>query len=330
MAMNTILIVGDSPNLIAVLGKMLAPVGQVRFATSGAAALARMRDEAPDLVLLDAEMPGMDGFTACQTMKTDPVLGRIPVIFVTSHNATEAELRGLNAGAVDFISKPVNEPVLLARVKTHLRLKQLSDELQRRAASDALTGLANRGHFDQRLQLEWARAARGGEALSLILLDVDHFKKFNDRYGHPAGDACLRAVADALALRARRSTDLVARVGGEEFAVLLPHTHAAGAQQAAEQLRAAVAALGIPHGASDTAAHVTISLGVASWQPVAPVTADGPQALIDRADRALYAAKSQGRNRIHLASVAPPATAPTALLAERGLRSARGVGIMPA
>lgn len=318
MAMTSILIVDDNPNLIAVLGKMLAPVGQVRFATSGAMALARMRDETPDLVLLDAEMPGMDGYAVCQAMKADPALERIPVIFVTSHNAPEAELRGLNAGAVDFISKPVNEPVLLARVQTHLRLKQLSDELQRRAATDALTSLANRGHFDQRLQLEWARAARNGEALSLILLDVDHFKKFNDRYGHPAGDACLRAVADALALRARRSTDLVARVGGEEFAVLLPHTHADGAQQAAEQLRAAVAALGIPHGGSDTAPHVTISIGVASCQPVPPVSAGGTQSLVERADQALYVAKSQGRNRVHLDQAAPVAPERAALLAEQG------------
>lgn len=318
MAMKSILIVDDNPNLIAVLGKMLAPVGQVRFATSGTIALARMRDEAPDLVLLDAEMPGMDGYTVCQTMKADPALERIPVIFVTSHNATEAELRGLNAGAVDFISKPVNEPVLLARVQTHLRLKQLSDELQRRAATDALTGLSNRGHFDQRLQLEWARAARSGEALSLILLDVDHFKKFNDRYGHPAGDACLRAVADALALRARRSTDLVARVGGEEFALLLPHTDAAGAQQAAEQLRAAVAALRIPHGASDTAPHVTISIGVASYQPVPPVATEGAQSLVERTDRALYVAKSRGRDRVHLAQAAPVAPEQAALLVEQG------------
>ncbi len=305
MAMNSLLIVDDNPDLIAVLGKMLAPVAQVRFATSGVAALARMRDDAPDLVLLDAEMPGMDGYAVCQAMKADPALERIPVIFVTSQHATEAELRGLNVGAVDVISKPVNEPVLLARVQMHLRFKPLSDALQCRAATDALTGLASRGHVDQRLQLEWARAARHGEALSLVLQDVGHFQKFNDRDGHPAGDACVRAVADALALHARHSTDLGARVGAEQCALRLPRSDAAAARQAGELLLAAVAALGIPHGASDTAPHLTLSVGRARCRPAPPVTADSSQSLLEHAGRALCAAKAQGRNRVHLAAPAP-------------------------
>lgn len=302
-ATPSILVVDDNLTLIALMGKMLEPVARVRFATGGAPALQQMREQPPDLVLLDAEMPEMDGYAVCQAMKADPELDKIPVIFVTAHNDAQAEIRGLTAGAVDFISKPVNEPILLARVQTHLRLKRLSDELRRRAAMDALTGLDNRGSFDQRLHLEWSRAARQGSSLSLVLVDVDHFKKFNDRYGHPAGDACLRAVADALGLQAHRAADLAARLGGEEFALLLPDTDAAGARVAAERVRAAVAQLAIPHAASDTCAHLSVSVGVATCQPQPPVQPSCALQLVEQADKALYRAKSEGRNSV---SVAPP------------------------
>ncbi len=299
--MHSLLIVDDSLPLIALMGKMLEPVGRVRFATAGRPALDLMREQPPDLVLLDAEMPDMDGYAVCQAMKADPELEKIPVIFVTAHNDTEAEIRGLTAGAVDFISKPVNEPILLARVQTQLRLKRLSDELRRRASVDPLSGLANRGCFDQRLQLEWSRAARNGTQMSLILLDVDHFKKFNDRYGHPAGDACLRAVADALGLQAHRATDLAARVGDEEFALLLPDTDAAGACVTAERIRDAVVRLAIPHAASKTAPHLTVSIGVVTRQPTPPVQPTAAHDLVEQADQALYAAKAQGRNRMAVA-----------------------------
>ena len=299
--MNSILIVDDNLPLIALMGKMLEPMGQVRFANAGRPALDLMREQLPDLVLLDAEMPDMDGYAVCQAMKADPELERIPVIFVTAHDDVESEIRGLTAGAADFISKPVNEPILLARVQTQLRLKRLSDELRRRAAIDPLCGLANRGSFDQRLQLEWSHAARNGTELSLILIDVDHFKKFNDRYGHPTGDACLRAVADALGLQAHRATDLAARIGGEEFALLLPQTDAAGACVAAGRIRDAVVRLAIPHAASQTAPHLTVSVGVATRRPAPPVQATDAMDLVEQADRALYAAKAQGRNRMALA-----------------------------
>ncbi|WP_422016761.1 diguanylate cyclase domain-containing protein [Roseateles sp.] len=304
--MNSILIVDDNVHLIALLGKMLAPIGQITFATSGPAALAQMRERAPDLVLLDAQMPAMSGYAVCEAMKSDPELDRIPVIFVTAHNDVAAEVQGLAAGAVDFISKPFNEAILLARARTQLRLKCLSDELRRRAAVDGLTGLDNRASFDQRLQLEWARAVRSGAPLSLVLLDVDHFKKYNDRYGHPAGDGCLRQVAGALGAQARRPADVAARVGGEEFALLLPDTDAAGARDTAERIRSAVARLGIAHEASATAAHVTVSIGVATCRPGPACTAED---LMKHADQALYAAKAQGRDRV---SVEP---APAALIA---------------
>lgn len=299
--MNSVLIVDDNIHLIAVLGKMLEPVGQIRFAISGMQALQQMRDEPPDLVLLDAEMPEMSGQEVCRAMKADPDLKNIPVVFVTSHSHVDAEVESLAAGAADFISKPVNEAILLARVKTQLRLKTFADELRRVAAVDGLTGLANRRTFDSQLKLEWSRTARTGNSLSLILLDVDHFKKYNDHYGHPAGDRCLRQVAEALGGQARRSTDLAARVGGEEFALLLPDTDAAGAHDAAERIRAAVAGLSIAHAASTTASHVTVSIGVATCQPNTTNQPRTFEDLLDQSDQALYAAKSQGRNRVAVA-----------------------------
>ncbi|MFG6416632.1 diguanylate cyclase [Roseateles sp. DC23W] len=295
--MNSILIVDDNVHLIAVLGKMLAPIAQVRFATAGLPALAQMRAEPPQLVLLDAEMPGMSGYAVCQAMRADPELDKIPVIFVTAHNDAQAEVRALDAGAVDFITKPVNEPVLLARVQTQLRLKALTDELRRSAAIDGLTRVANRGAFDERLQLEHARAARTGGELSLLLLDVDHFKRFNDHYGHPGGDACLREIASALAGQARRPADLASRIGGEEFALLLPDTDMAGALGAAERLIAAIASLALPHAASPTAARVTVSIGIASCVPPQQQAAGAERQLVERADQALYRAKAEGRNR---------------------------------
>ena len=151
--MNSVLIVDDNVHLITLLGKMLEPVAQISFATSGLAALAQMRAHPPDLLLLDAEMPGMGGHEVCRAMKADPELDKIPVIFVTAHDDVEAEVRGFDAGAVDFISKPVNEAILLARVGTQLRLKCLADKLRRSALVDGLTGLANRACFDERLKL---------------------------------------------------------------------------------------------------------------------------------------------------------------------------------
>ena len=296
--MPSILIVDDNIHLIALMGRMLEPLAHVAFATSGEAALRQMRTCRPDLVLLDEEMPGMSGIRVCEAMRDDPSLAAIPVMFVTGHGGAEAEVRALTTGAVDFIAKPVHEAVLLARVRTQLRLKSLSDQLLRSATLDGLTGLTNRGELDRRLSLEWGRAARAGSTLSLGMVDVEHFKRYNDHYGHPAGDRCLQAVARVIGDQARRATDLAARFGGEEFAVLLPETSATHAQDAAERLRTEVSALKLPHAMSTTGACVTVSLGVATCRPLPGATADGVGQFIELADRALYAAKSLGRNRV--------------------------------
>ena len=293
----SILIVDDNATMIQVLSGMLKGVAQLRFATRGQDALDLMARSVPDLVLLDTEMPGMGGYEVCAAMKADPRLADIPVIFVTSHGETEAEVRALEAGAVDFITKPVNAALLLARVRTQLRIKSLTDELRNLATTDGLTGVSNRRHFDELLQREWQRCARSAVPLSLLMVDVDHFKRYNDHYGHPAGDSCLKAVARALLSVAQRPGDRVGRLGGEEFAVLLPDTDAAGAMDLAERALQAVRALRMPHAQSPHTDHVTISVGVATHRAQGGSLGDGaPQKLISQADKALYAAKNGGRD----------------------------------
>ena len=292
----SILIVDDNAGMIQLMARMLKGLARLRFATRGDEALALMREAPPDLVLLDAEMPGMSGYEVCEAIRADAMLADIPVIFVTSHGETDAEVRGLEAGAVDFITKPVNEALLQARVRTQLRIKTLADELRSMATTDGLTGLANRRHFDELMQREWQRCARTGSPIALLMADIDHFKRYNDSYGHPGGDACLQAVAKALTLVARRPADRVGRLGGEEFAVLLPDTDWAGGQEVAEHAVKLIRALALPHVASLTAEHVTISVGIAVCAG-SQLAQHGPQALYKAADRALYAAKAQGRDR---------------------------------
>lgn len=209
-----LLVVDDQPINIQALYRIFAPDHRVLMATSGAKALALCKEDPPDLILLDVVMPDMDGHEVCIRLQADEATRNIPVMFVTSHTDTDEETRGLQLGAVDFIAKPVNPAVVRARVKTHLTLKAQSDLLRQMVFIDGLTGVANRRCFDERFENEWRRSVRGGMPLALLMLDVDHFKRFNDRYGHQAGDQCLRQVASAIAGGLRRPGDLVARYGG--------------------------------------------------------------------------------------------------------------------
>lgn len=292
-----ILLVDDDTAAIGALGKILADFGQLRFATSGADALRLARESTPDLVLLDIEMPGMNGLEVCAAMKQDARLRDVPVIFVTSHTAVEQEVAGLTLGAVDFISKPPSAPVVAARVRTHLRLKEMSDALRHAATTDALTGIANRRYFDETLAREWARAHRTHKPLSLLLIDIDCFKAYNDRYGHQGGDTCLALVASAIRACAFRPGDLAARYGGEEFTLLLPDSAETDARQVAMRLLAAVGALALPHATSPVADHVTLSVGMSVYDPNRHRAEASPVTLISAADQALYAAKRAGRNR---------------------------------
>jgi diguanylate cyclase (GGDEF)-like protein len=264
------------------------------MATSGAQALAVCKSNPPDLVLLDIVMPGMDGFEVCTRLKADELTRNIPVIFVTAHTDAEQETHGLDVGAVDFISKPVNPAVVRARVKTHLTLKLQSDVMRKLVFLDGLTGVYNRRYFDQQLSIELARSVRNKSPLALIMLDVDFFKRYNDRYGHQVGDDCLRQVALCVKEGLRRPADLVARYGGEEFACILPETDFASAMAIAIDLEQRVRAKGIPHADSEVASVVTVSLGVAGWEAGATVEAG---ALLAESDLQLYQAKHAGRGQ---------------------------------
>jgi diguanylate cyclase (GGDEF)-like protein len=240
-------------------------------------------------------MPGMDGFEVCTRLKADAATSHIPVIFVTAHNDASEETHGLSVGAVDFIAKPVNPAVVRARVKTHLTLKFQSDVLRKLVFLDGLSGVFNRRYFDQQISIEWARSVRGNSPLSLILLDVDYFKLYNDHYGHQAGDDTLRMIALTLKSALRRPADLVARYGGEEFACVLPETSFEDAMNLAGELERKVRERAIPHATSPVNNVVTVSLGVATREGNSD--GDAPM-LIGLADNQLYNAKHTGRGRV--------------------------------
>jgi diguanylate cyclase (GGDEF)-like protein len=253
--------------------------------------------ERPELILLDALMPELDGFQTCARLKEDPRTTDIPVIFITSLEEETDEARALQLGAVDFISKPISPVAVQARVRNCLDLKRQRDLLGQLSFTDGLTGIANRRRLDQVLDAEWKRVARSRAPLSLLILDVDHFKRFNDALGHVAGDDCLRRIAACAATALWRPGDLIARYGGEEFAVVLPETDAPGAVEVAERIQRAVADQAIPHPDSAAGEAVTVSIGVATRVPALP---EGPAVLVRAADEALYRAKQRGRNRVEV------------------------------
>ena len=289
-----ILIVDDTPTNIQILAESLMADYRIKVATSGRFALEVVQKQgAPDLILLDVMMPEMDGYEVCERLKRDPATSNIPIMFVTAMNDGADEERGLRLGAVDYITKPFRMPIVKARVHNHVRLKLMTDMLESMAWVDGLTGIPNRRRFDEALEAEWKRAQRTGTPLALIMVDIDYFKEYNDRYGHAAGDDCLYRIAQVLSALVARGGDLVARYGGEEFVLLMPGADAAGARMLAEQLCSDIAAQHIEHGASPVADHVTASAGYAVMEPT-----DGkdPQVLLEAADRMLYRAKEIGRN----------------------------------
>ncbi len=314
-----ILVIDDDPMMRQVLRRVMEKDGyQVVEAANGEQGLDAYKRLKPHIVLLDALMPVMDGFACCtqlQTIAGDSVLesepltenhslngaSRTPVLMITGLDDQESVDRAFAVGATDYVTKPIHFAVLRQRVRRLIQQAQLyqqleiaNRELKRLAALDGLTGVANRRRFDEYLEAEWRRMARENLPLSLILCDIDFFKKYNDTYGHQAGDACLRQVANALDICAKRSIDLVARYGGEEFAVIMPNTTEVGACRVAEEIRMVVNSLEIAHSRSAVSQHVTLSLGIACMNPT-PYTS--PTALVAAADTALYRAKAEGRNQ---------------------------------
>jgi len=297
----------------------------VKVVNDGQEGLAAYQELNPDLILLDAMMPVMDGFTCCRQLQNLPGGDRTPVLIITGLDDQASVDQAFAAGATDFVTKPIHWPVLRQRVRRALREAQLSQELakanqelqranqklqranqelQRLAIVDSLTQIANRRRFDEYLEQEWQRLSREQIPLSLILCDVDFFKDYNDTYGHQAGDHCLQQIAQALSLAATRPADLVARYGGEELVVVLPHTLIGGALQVADDIRQRVRALEIVHAKSAISHYITLSIGIAE---VIPSLQGGPEALIAAADQALYQAKAGGRDTVVIANLKQPA-----------------------
>lgn len=289
-----ILLVDDEYIYIVLLADTLDTDYEIVYATSSATAIEIATSTKLDLILLDVMMPGLNGYEICTRLKEDDRTKDIPIIFVTSLGDAGAETKGLRLGAVDYITKPFDPEPVKARVSTHIKLKAAQEKLALLAATDGLTGLWNRAHFDATLAYEYSRHTRSGGELSLILLDVDHFKAFNDTYGHISGDDCLRKVALAISGAASRLTDVVARYGGEEFILLLPETSLEGAMILAEKVRKCISDLGLPHRLSSEG-HITASFGV-SCSRIRLLSAQSE--LVVEADLQLYTAKAAGRNRV--------------------------------
>jgi diguanylate cyclase (GGDEF)-like protein len=296
MSMNkaSVFIVDDGRDNILILSALLRTDYEVYSATSGEEALGRIHEVRPDLVLLDIMMPGMDGYAVLKALQDDPSTANIPVIFISAMDEDQDETKGLELGAVDYITKPIRAPILKARVRNHIELKCQRDLLHELSSIDGLTGLPNRRSLDERLQNEWKTAMRYKSPLSLLMMDIDYFKKYNDFYGHQQGDDCLKGVASALEGTLRRQTDFLARYGGEEFVYLLPDTDEVGVKQYVDHVLKSVRDLQAPHKESDVSDVVSVSIGVATAIPK-----PGAQELelLALADKAMYQAKRDGRNR---------------------------------
>lgn len=292
--MQTVLIVDDDRINRTVLAELLQRECRILLAKDGETALLRAREERNiDLILLDVSMPGMDGYEVLRRLRADPPTANIAVIFITALTDERDEEHGLSLGAADYVFKPISPAIVKARVRNHLKLVAQRNELERLSERDGLTGIANRRYFDKAFELAWRHAVRTGDPLSVAMIDVDHFKEYNDHYGHGAGDEALRQVAQALARGAGRPYDVAARYGGEEFVLLLPGL--SELEPLLEKLRQAVMELNLPHARSRSAEVVTISCGGV----VAFVSqTDKPAGLLGWADKLLYRAKQQGRNRV--------------------------------
>jgi diguanylate cyclase (GGDEF)-like protein len=295
--MQTLLIVDDTPENIKILMETLKSDYKIIFATSGEKAIELLgsKGNLPDLILLDIKMPGIDGYDVCKWLKNNDNTRNIPVIFVTASSEVSDESKGFRLGAVDYITKPFHPPIIKARVNAHINLKIKSDMLEKLASRDALTDLYNRRKFDEMIKKEWNRAQRNHSLLSVLMIDIDKFKQYNDNYGHATGDKCLKDIANALKTGLKRANDFVARYGGEEFIIILPDIDSQAAQQVGSSIIDAVESLDIRHEHSDVAGHVTISMGIATTRP--SIDKNECLNIVEIADQLLYMAKEAGRNR---------------------------------
>ncbi len=317
-----VMLVDDQTIVAEALRRMLADEADIEYhyCADPANAIKEAISFQPTVILQDLVMPDIDGLMLLKFFRSNPETITVPIIVLSTKEDPKIKSQAFELGASDYLVKFPDQLEVIARIRAHSRsflaqqqrdeaydalremqkeLEAKNAELERLSSQDGLTGIANRRRFDEFVTKEWMRGARENQPLSLILIDIDHFKPYNDNYGHQGGDDCLRKVARTLASAARRSGDLVARYGGEEFVVVMPGTDAQGAANIADSLRSKIEALNLPHEYSSTADHITISLGVSTMVPTADRKVED---LIEAADQALYEAKESGRNRYHLAA----------------------------
>jgi diguanylate cyclase (GGDEF)-like protein len=315
----SILLVDDDLTVVRILHRILSGFAPIRFANSGRMALKLARESVPDLVLLDVDMPEVSGFEVCTKFKSEPALAQVPIIFITSHESSQLEAKGIELGAADFINKPPHAPLVLARVRTYQRLKMLSDTVRSAVKMDFLTGTVTRREFEKILTLEWLRAQRSAAPLALLVADIDGFTVYNGEFGEEKGDTCLKSVADALRSAARRPTDVLGRHAGGKFALLLPESDARAASIIARRAIDAVDALQILH-ATSTIRGRRISLSVGGGYhhssrtaPRATAANAVPNDLIAAAERAVTIAKSSGGHQARFIDITHIDSAHTAL-----------------
>ncbi|GAA0859239.1 diguanylate cyclase [Aliiglaciecola litoralis] len=293
-----LLVADDQPLIVRQLYEIFQDDFHVFMASTGVKCLEMAGELLPDIILLDINMPEMDGYETCDKLKTNAATSHIPVIFITSNLEEEDEVKGFEAGAIDFIRKPINATITWARTQSHVEVKRQADLLRSLALIDGLTGVCNRYQFDERFGLDWLSCARAKVPLSLLMIDVDNFKQFNDEFGHVAGDECLKSIAKRIATTVHRPDDLVARYGGEEFVCVLPDTDAIGASKIAEDIRKLIEGTPIEfvdeHGVTKSE-DITVSIGGHSLQPK---RGESVEKLIQLADQELYRAKNSGKNQV--------------------------------
>ena len=291
----TILVIDDDRIAIDLIMETFNAAATVLTALNRENGLEIAVNEQPDLILLDTMMGDVNGEGICSQFKSMPETENIPIIVLSSRHQIEDELDALDQGAIDFIAKPVETSILKARVANHLFQKRDRDQLKLMSSIDVVTEVANRRRFDEYLNLEWRRAIRGKYPISLLMIDIDYFKSYNDTYGHLKGDECLNAVASEIKQHLRRPSDMVARYGGEEFAVILPDTASYSAFSLAKRIWSGIGNLNIEHRGSTRVGYLTISIGIATTIP------DDTQSIsqfIEISDKNLYKSKSEGRNRV--------------------------------
>jgi diguanylate cyclase (GGDEF)-like protein len=295
----TILITDDEKMNLSILGDILSPLYNLLISRNGTRALELANEHKPDLILLDVLMPEMSGFEVIKKLKESDITSRIPVIFITGLTGADDEEKGFFLGAVDYIAKPFNKAIVKARVNTHIKIIDQMRTIEQIGLIDPLTKISNRRGFENRLNSEWSNANRVHSPISILMMDIDKFKTYNDTYGHQQGDVALKTFADVVSRSLNRPSDFAARWGGEEFIILLPNVNTSGAAEVAERVRKNVEA-SVIHTEEGKETRITVSIGINTVSPTADANIGD---FIKEADQALYKAKESGRNRYVVSGV---------------------------